>query len=123
MNLQNDFANYEQSLTLKELGFDEPCYGFYTSTGRYVNNYNDLDVTYSYLAPLKQQVLRWFRDNGYRFTIYFDITEQGRYMFDVFKRDEEKNWWQFYHESRLEYETYEDVENACIDKLIELTKK
>ena len=27
--MKEDFANYSQSLSLKELGFDEPCFGYF----------------------------------------------------------------------------------------------
>ena len=39
-NYEKDFVPYEQALALKELGFDEPCFGFYTYKGgirRYTN--------------------------------------------------------------------------------------
>ena len=29
MNIENEFIPYEQALALKELGFDEPCFGIY----------------------------------------------------------------------------------------------
>jgi hypothetical protein len=29
MSLETEFIPYEQALALKELGFDEPCFGFY----------------------------------------------------------------------------------------------
>jgi hypothetical protein len=34
-----DFIPYEQALALKELGFDEPCFGF---ANRYVTNIPDM---------------------------------------------------------------------------------
>jgi hypothetical protein len=31
-NYQKDFVPYEPSLSLKELGFDEPCFAWYAET-------------------------------------------------------------------------------------------
>lgn len=68
MNLENEFIPYEQALTLKELGFDEPCFSYYkndqlsdileevTNSGmRNVNNEIDDYIS----APLYQQAFRW----------------------------------------------------------------
>ena len=75
--MNKEFVPYEESLALKELGFDEPCFGNYnnlTETIRFIFGktnegclvYNkvpgtDIIVTSNerILAPLYQQAFRW----------------------------------------------------------------
>lgn len=118
MSLEKEFISYEQAVALKELGFDEECMGYYSGDTNSLLirpamariNRPDNVVT----APLKQQVFRWFREK-YDLTSYvrpecpnvetyydYVINEDG---YDVMK------------------ETYEEAEDACIDKLIELVKQ
>jgi hypothetical protein len=62
--MEKEFIPYEQALTLKELGFDEPCFGWFTDThlrigfveSKHVQGENEI------LAPLYQQAFRWFRE-------------------------------------------------------------
>ena len=66
--MKKEFCTYKQSLELKELGFDEPCFG------RYNNNDNNLLIAHTEkyiisngvdrsefftLAPIYQQAFRW----------------------------------------------------------------
>ena len=55
--MEKYFCNYNQSLALKELGFDEPC----------LKTMLDFDITYesNIKMPLKSQVFEWFRKQGY----------------------------------------------------------
>ena len=149
--MTKEFVPYEQALELKELGFDEPCFGWFRSTlipsnfteffletefgmnespSDWVNS-NFLDEACS--APLYQQAFRWFREKyklhysidyecsqhdfkwGYNYTIY-------NYN-QVVKTDEE------YITSHPNaptgewvYETHEEAEFACLNKLIEIVK-
>ena len=73
--MNKEFIPYEQALALKELGFDEQCFGYYyTLNGKdwkFADDkqYDSLDEFYNIgsmctiLAPLYQQVFRWFREN------------------------------------------------------------
>ena len=57
--MKEQFVTYEIALKLKELGFDEECFGWYGSQG-ILNQKYDLENTT--LAPLWQQVIDWFRE-------------------------------------------------------------
>jgi hypothetical protein len=126
--MKKEFVNYDQSSALKELGFDEP--GF----GRYHSNNDDLLITHTekYVmstgldrrnffthAPLKQQVFRWFREKyklGHTicpFTLNANIIELHHYDDDPIEHP-------VYVFSLF---TYEEAEDACIDKLIEIVKQ
>ena len=56
--MNKEFVKYEQALALKELGFDEPCIGYYDEGG---NLYTEMVEVLK--APLYQQAFRWFREN------------------------------------------------------------
>jgi len=152
--MKKEFATYEQSLALKELGFDEPCFGYYyTINGRdwkfaekieYLRLDDEINIgpNFNILAPLKQQVFRWFRD-------YFDMSSDIVSRLPFYNNfdsegnieDGELKWEYNYriihnkdgykcevYESNVlnnftHYEKYEEAENACIDKLIEIVKQ
>ena len=96
-----DFVTLEQEEALRELGFDEPCVAIFKN-------------------PLKSQVFRWFRD---KYGLYANLSS--------WIHEEELG---IYHEFEIygnpngvygdgKYDTYEEAENACINKLIELSKQ
>lgn len=67
MKIQDEFIPYSEALSLKELGFDEPCLGNYKKTGSlHVLHYGTCGSTkndnFNILAPLYQQAFRWFRE-------------------------------------------------------------
>jgi hypothetical protein len=98
--MQKEFVSYEQALALKELGFDEEVFQRFTLP--------DMDEFCKH--PLKQQVFRWFRDkhklvffvNMVTITIFY-------YVIDIYPSNT--------------YKIYEEAEDACIDKLIEIVKQ
>ncbi len=106
--MQNEFVNYNQALALKELGFDEPC-----MASRDMNNDAGLIQ-----IPLKQQAFRWFREKyPYRFYI-LPCSEHKKYLFEITLPSSI-----FYTSVEDEaYNTYEEAEGACLDKLIEICK-
>lgn len=63
--LEKEFIPYEQALALKELGFDEPCFGYFYTEDKFfetkIKN-SELDEECSIAVPLYQQVFRWFRE-------------------------------------------------------------
>ena len=138
--MNKEFILYEQALALKQLGFNEPCFNrFYTKPQSKIfgvdekgRNYpikntskklytmgehfvlNDSNVI---LAPLYQQAFRWFREN---YRLYSTI------IFRVSMEDNNEYWdWLIKGEEVVyrHFNTYEEAEDACIDKLIELAKQ
>jgi len=126
--MNKEFVTYEQALALKELGFDEPCWAWW--------HIEDCDTRFCYSEqrspiinsreteivglPTFSQAFRWFREkhklesivvpsgnsegktNGYYFEIIFDFSK------DNIESDS--------------YPSYEEAEQACLDKLIEICK-
>lgn len=134
MGLEKEFANYERSLALKELGFDEECIAFcyddettestgiyYAEEGVFWENFNGDDYNERVLRvsmPLKQQVFRWFREK-YDYDISIVKRTPKSYKFEIQKLDSEGDDYFF---NDFSFDTYEEAEDACIDKLIELAK-
>ena len=124
--MEKEFASYKQSVALKELGFNEKCFTEIEyrkiceeqskPNGCQLHNlhcgYPDctIDRTKSPVGmPLKQQVFRWFREKYGDILLYHygrvpEFTIMQNILLDT-------NC------------TYEEAENACIDKLIELAKQ
>jgi hypothetical protein len=119
--MEKEFIPYTLALALKELGFDEKCFGWYNWTGKDLsltnNSYVDINPT---PAPLYQQAFRWFREKYGLFVSPNVISyEDGPYL------------WFFEINSTVlpfgtdsgetdDYKTYEEAELACLDKLIEI---
>ena len=119
-----EFIPYEQALQLKELGFDEPCFGYHNLDPYLPNPTFNLVIPFEHEwclpAPLYQQAFRFFRDNYGLFcwvypTVNLGNKETARWTFDT--TDFTKTSFRFYT-----FDTYEEAELACIIKLIEIVK-
>ena len=121
--MEQEFVSYEQAVALKELGFDEECLATYV--GEVLDlTLQTLNDDYFTVAPLKQQVFRWFREkynmlanvysnaSGFQYE-YHDTIGGTHRLSSGFNGDCELSG---------AFTTYEKAENACIDKLIELVK-
>jgi len=124
--MTNEFVPFEQALALKELGFDEPCLGFYNHQGQlilmtqedensiqvYKNSYVKLGKQYA--VPLYQQAFRWFRE---KYGLFYYVTTHDSTDFEWYIYDKDQNDW----EDDTVQNTYEEAELACLKKLIELS--
>ena len=111
--MENGFVTYEQAVKLKELGFDESCFGYYEN-GVFIFWYDSKQETELLLncsAPLKQQVFRWFREKYNLLSLIFK--DEIHYWFEVEKDIHQEC-------TSKGFDSYEEAENACIDKLISL---
>ena len=138
--MDKEFISYEQALALNELGFDEPCIGWYNPQVNYKEVTTDKYWAF-YLtgewenfkpAPLKQQVFRWFREK-HNFWVEIKVEdnvklgEQTFYwsIFGEYKTLNEKSIIRCLTDSDVDgktFKTYEEAESACLDKLIEIVK-
>ncbi len=121
--MNKEFIPYEQALDLKELGFDESCFGYHTNDKDYpfildVRNLKD-KYKEETKAPLYQQVFRWFREK-YNLECHIkSLYEQRENKGFYFGIDDYTNR-DFYSKP---YYSYEEAELECLKKLIELCKK
>ena len=63
--MKKEFIPYEQALALKELGFDEPCFGLFHKDGSFYRSYcTSHEQYYGQVcsAPTYYQCFRWFRE-------------------------------------------------------------
>jgi hypothetical protein len=147
--IEDLFVPYEQSLDLKELDFDEPCFAYfdiqynpilkekYKGILKFPSKVEYLESTkkmlyilgqQKVLAPTYSQAFRWFRKK-YNISSYVDYYENGDcekiWYFIVKTKNNEK---QFDGSDKTKYcnepyfKTYEEAELECLKKLIEIVK-
>ena len=113
--MEKEFIPYEQSLALKELGFDEKCLSCYlyeVETFSWELNYqiSNNSIPWIISAPLYQQAFRWFRKKYFKMSyVYYDV--EYKFCFCIGYNDKTKG-----------FNTYEEAELACLKELIELVK-
>jgi hypothetical protein len=125
--MNKEFIPYEQALQLKQLGFNEHCFGEWQNLKIGKNlvvdeEYRIYDISVlgaDIKAPLYQQAFRWFREKYelYSYIYFLTIRTDGgvEYDYSIMNYDDE-----IYIEEP--YETYEEAELACLKKLIVIVK-
>ena len=149
--MEKYFCSYELSLALKGLGFDEPCFAYYsinniesklffdidpddgelTSLNQNQIYHNNLSEVGRISAPLKAHVFEWFIDkHGLHIHMCPEFYKDGiNYCWQILWYLPKDKWTDsnvrggtmFYGDNH-EYPTKEEAENACIDKMIEIVK-
>jgi hypothetical protein len=111
-----EFLSKEQCEALSGLNYDGDYDYVYHATGEIWERGKKDKKERFVPAPLKQQVLRWFREN---FDSQCDIWQYEVDLSFAFSIKIKFNRIDGY----TDFKTYEEAENACIDKLIELAKQ
>jgi hypothetical protein len=122
--MEKEFVPYELALRITQLGFDEPCLASWSYTYE-LQNYAELKLGYiidgprNYTnAPLYQQAFRWFREK-YKFN-HSIICHKHPFGTDDYQYlillDEDEF-------VETGFNTYEEAELACLDKLIEIVEQ
>jgi hypothetical protein len=126
--MEIEFINYKQALELEKLGFDYECLTWYDNNGHvYYLWQHDKEII---PCPLKQQAFKFFREKFNWQSSIEATSDQHRFELGY-------NYWiwnnktgEEYHTMPLnrptgdwEFKTYEEAEDACINKLIEIVKK
>jgi hypothetical protein len=126
--MTKEFIPYEQALALKELGFDEPCFGLYHSDKTFYPTQCKSHEQYHgqiCSAPLYQQAFRWFREK-YNLQVYIDFYHKDSYFYkiksQVGKRISNTTEDVILQGTSVFPRTYEEAELACLIKLIEIVK-
>jgi len=129
MEINNEFIPYEQALALKELGFDEPCFGryYYKESYPMLNpNSGETELVFEFgqyikqteitiLVPLYQQAFRWFREK-YGLSGNIDCCDKlCEWNIKSSKLDKS------IFSNKIQ--SYEEAELECLKKIIELCKK
>jgi hypothetical protein len=115
--MNKEFIPYEQALELKELGFDEPCFGYFDNTQ--VKGWlfdTKIKAETLLFAPTYSQAFRFFRDK------YGLFTQPNRTI------DTSGVWYYFSIATKRTDVcegsfSYEEAELACLKKLIQIVKE
>ena len=135
--MEKDFVPYEQSLALKELGFNEDCFGCHTEKKEVIvrvgdyrsfqnndsedviirdfNSYENGTVS----APLYQQAFRWFRE---KYVLEHKILRDSygcRYQITKVTSTSLED---IDCKGQYPNTSYEEAELECLKKLIEMVK-
>jgi hypothetical protein len=133
--MNKEFVPYEESLALKELGFDEPCmyyvdeqnnsfiYNFQTHPDEFIEWCGVTVIS----TPLYQQAFRWFREK-YNLRGFIGFRPNVK-QFDCHIYDMSLSGKEYVKQRTMEeynkdpkVGTYEEAELACLKKLIEIVK-
>ena len=120
--MEKEFVTYEQALALKELGYQstyKDFFGYYSNKGELRSPFHPSLSIEVIDAPLYQQAFRFFREK-FGFNSYIEAFKDGTYDY----------WLQhqtYFNGQNVDYgdgtfETYEQAEQACLDKLIEIAR-
>jgi len=127
--MNKEFVSYEIALDLKEMGFDEPCFGKWLSSlqsnwkdyglilemgmnEEFEDNRNVYLLQGACSAPTFSQVFRWFREKYELYSFVFKFDEGFGY--ETYKEG--------VTQTNESFGTYEEAELECLKKLIEIVK-
>jgi hypothetical protein len=124
--MEKEFVPYPLALRMKELGYDEPCFGWFgVDVGLIVdigckNSTHVLQYVVS--APTWRSAFNWFtRKYGIEGFIHKAI--EGTYYFVIKKiGNNEDNMYEFTKSAPKQFDTHEEAELACLEKLIEIAE-
>jgi len=122
--MEKEFLPYELAVKLKELGFDEPCFGWYAkrdsvriANGVFVGNHGSYSYELGCYAPIWQQAFDWFRDK------HSLVHSVNPLTLDSWCYSFEDKYNHKIHNLENNFKTYEEARQACLEKLIELISK
>jgi len=122
-NLHMHLVPHQQSISLKELGFNEPCSRYYIETGECIPAYlskagiiypSNSDLFAAWVsAPSFIQAFSFFRKKGYETKV--EKESKGVYVGKYLRADSPKNivW------VPIKSGSHKEAELACLDYLIE----
>ena len=125
--MEKEFVPYEQALALKELGFDEPCFGYYFNKSKVLMVISEKDINYLTgtsnttftLAPTFSQAFRFFREK-YGLISYVHplalLQDTKKWCYEI--TNFESSW-----DEDSDLHTLEEAEQACLLELINICKK
>ena len=125
-DLKDLFVPYEQSLQLKELGFNERGFGFYEldelaiSTWMNTNSYLEIDFEEGkprITAPIFAQAFTFFREK-YNLKSWVQELTNGNFLYQI----RPHNLTDYKEGEVYAFEIHREAELACLIKLIEITK-
>ena len=120
--MEKEFVTYEIGLELKQLGFDESCFAYYED-GVFIHWYDskqENELLLNCTTPTYSQAFRWFRE---KYDLFHSINYQddnsgpGSFDYEILNKRGKSQC-----DECPEFNTYEEAELACLQKLIEIVK-
>ena len=123
-NMKKLFLNLKQSSELQKLGFNEPCFGWYENNELVtlsdcinpedrIEFIKEGEISKRILAPMFSQAFNFFREKyDFYVTIHSSLNPD---FFPIIRTSKAQ-----YHIGN--FNSYEEAESGCLDKLIELAK-
>jgi hypothetical protein len=130
--MTQEFVSYELALEMKQIGFDETCLAVYEDKKwQLVESKNSMSYelclkTDVFPAPTFSQCFRFFREKQYYSEITTECTQvDGSIGFSwrIWKPWLIEEWSPENGNDEWSYKTYEECEQACLVKLIEIVKE
>ena len=127
--MEKEFVPYELAVKLKELGFDEPCFGYYITLNgkdwKLVDTYeyhqidDELNIGPKFIlsAPTFSQAFRWFDENTSFQGFIVPSIKEDHFDWEILNLDTEEKI-----ECTEYYSTRKEAELACLNKLIEIVE-
>lgn len=128
MNTNKDFVPYQPSLDMKELGFDEPCFGYWnidpSLSKPYLNpRCEPFKHEWCLLAPTFSQAFRWLLKHHNLYGVIIP-TETMNWTFKTMTVVEGiVEVPPYKHVDSNDYGTPEEAELECLNKLIEICRE
>ena len=117
--MEKEFVNYELALRMKQLGFDERCIMHWWKGKLSYYQMGDFSPTHT-SAPTFSQVFRWFREKYNIHSFIIPLIDEVGFVYKYQARVHTE-------ESAVkiigEFETYEEAELDCLEKLIEIVEQ
>ncbi len=135
--MEKEFIPYKEAITLKELGFNEPCFGYYNEklelwgvnpSSFYAKNsdvswncklsniFNKSAKAKLCTAPLYQQAFEWLREK-YNLPSHIYTGDSEKYHYAILKKG------RYVVSSNIRYFTHKEAELDCLKDLIEIVNK
>lgn len=135
--MEKYFTNYNQSLAIKELKFDEPCMGYYKDeefkVWNFYDPYKNSEMKAWFIsAPLKSELFDWMREKHHLASWVqplYNNESNGYFTFKIRNPDGTYVYTDAYFENYMGkgfngyHKSHEEAEIACIDALIERVKQ
>jgi len=121
--MEKEFIPYQQALDLRELGFNQPCFGWWFADEEMLIIDKSTKSTSENIiqAPTFSQAFRWFRE-VYGLDCFID--KGGiKGIYHAFVGGSEHGFLYGNNGNRPSEFTYEEAELECLEKLIKIVKE
>jgi hypothetical protein len=123
--MEEEFVPYELALRLKELGFDKSTFGGWCHPFNNHKPYLQLNQEgeYDISAPTFYDAFRWFREKYELLSwVFTPFGVSNGYFHEIVNLSKVIIEGGFSSGQSCQYNTYEEAELACLEKLIEIVE-